>query len=149
MRALLLSHRILKVGLMDLLRARFRKLVWMAASAILLASLAPTLSTWAHANSPAGQAWMEICSASAITKVAANGVLGDARKPDAPPGEHAQKAHCPFCLLQAHHMGLPPAEPKPFIRGDLAMNLPELFLQAPQPLFVWAAAQARAPPAQA
>ncbi len=140
LRALHPDNRILKVGVMDLLRVRFRTLAWIAISAIWLAALMPTFSAWVQSHTAGSDAWMSICSAS---------TPGGQKAPTKPSQDHPAKGHCPFCIQQAHHLGLPPSPVDTLIRVDLVMATPELFLQAHQPLFAWAASQARAPPTQA
>lgn len=55
--------------------------------------------------------------------------------------------HCPFCFTHAGSFGTPPSAEftAPLLIG--AAIQPTLFLHSPRPLFSWAAAQARAPPA--
>lgn len=121
------------------LRTR-RFAAWLATFAILLAALAPAVS---HAMTAVrgGASWVEVCTATgpALVKVAGE----QAPVKDSAPS-HVD--HCPFCSTHAGAAGLPPAAAAlPVATG--AHALPELFLRAPRPLFVWAAAQARAPPA--
>jgi len=64
------------------------------------------------------------------------------------PDDHGMHfEHCPFCFTHAGSFGMPPAAKfsVPLISSSTAM--PQLFLHSSDPLFVWTAAQARAPPA--
>jgi hypothetical protein len=92
---------------------------WIACFAILLAALAPSIS---HAMAGAGStsAWIEICSIAGTRFVPAD----DGGSPGLPSNP----------LLT-----LPVIDGKPV--------LPSLYYQASRPLFAWASAQSRAPPA--
>lgn len=116
---------------------------WIACFAILLAALAPSIS---HALAIAGDGsgnWVEICTVSGSKLVSAN---HDHQSP-APADKFGHLKHCPFCLSHAVSVGLlPPADfTLPVVAGTHI--LPSLFYQAPRPLFAWAVAQPRAPPA--
>ncbi|TCS36017.1 DUF2946 family protein [Paucimonas lemoignei] len=123
----------------------FRKITAaFACLAILMAALAPSIS---HALSDGGKPrslWAEICSSAGLKLVKL-----DAGSPSSSHGEPISAfEHCPFC--QAH--GGMPALPQsaslilPAYVGTSSM--PDLFYQAPRPLFVWASPQSRAPPYQ-
>jgi hypothetical protein len=123
----------------------------MAAWAILLGALAPTVSRWlathgAPRSSDAALAMMEVC----VSRPDGPSVIVLRQRTDQPaqePAGHMKMDHCPLCVLHADHAGLPPTElaALPVIR--LKDETPSLFLHAPRPLPVWAAALARAPPA--
>ncbi|MDB5805399.1 MAG: hypothetical protein JWN73_2721 [Betaproteobacteria bacterium] len=123
------------------LQTRTRRFAaWLATFAILLAALAPAVSH-AMAAVRGGASWVEVCTATgpALVKVAGE----QAPVKDSAPSHFD---HCPFCFTHTGAAGLPPAVAAvPVVTGATA--LPELFLRAPRPLFAWAAAQARAPPA--
>lgn len=113
----------------------------MAALAILLAALAPTVSRWLATAHPAPLAMMEVC----VSRAGAPSML--VLKPTSNQPSHALTMdQCPLCTMQADQAGLPPT----YWAAPLAMGLsdtaPSLFLRAPHPLQVWAAALARAPP---
>jgi hypothetical protein len=117
---------------------------WIACFAILLAALAPSIS---HAMAGAGatSAWIEICSIAGTRFVQADD--GDKT---AAPGSIEQSLHvdhCPFCSAHAGSPGLPsnPLLTLPVVDGRPV--LPSLYYQASRPLFAWASAQSRAPPA--
>ena len=106
---------------------------WIAALAILAATLAPTVSRLlfvAHGG-------FDVCSTDAAGKPAP----GD-------PG-HAVLDHCPFCALHAD-LALPPSPPALAARVAVAFRaVPLAFLSAPRLAGVWSTAQPRAPPAVA
>ncbi|MFN7835597.1 MAG: DUF2946 domain-containing protein [Burkholderiaceae bacterium] len=92
-----------------------------------------------------GVSLMEICSTTGAKFVK----VADSQNPiksSAPAEKALHLEHCPFCLTHAGSFGLPPtvAFALPVASGSQA--LPSLFYQAPSPLFIWAAAQSRAPP---
>jgi hypothetical protein len=114
----------------------------LACMAILLAALAPAIS---HALSDRGKShslWAEICSSAGLKLVKLE--LG----PKAPAHGEPVSAfdHCPFCQTHGSMPGLPPTVSLSLPAYSGTFPLPELFYQAPRPLFVWASAQSRAPP---
>ena len=62
------------------------------------------------------------------------------------PAHHAWLDHCPLCVVQGDHAGLPPAQMAALPLTGLQHEVPRLFLDAPRPMPIWAPAQARAPP---
>lgn len=136
-------------------RPRTRRFnAWLAILAFMLAALAPAVSQWLMASRHANVSWVEVCTSAGAKWVAigndAASIAQDAKAaPDDPSGQHAQ-AHCPFCLIQPHDLGLPPAPVALTLPPrDAAHLLPALFLQAPHTLFAWSPSLARAPPAHA
>lgn len=118
---------------------------WIACLAILMASLAPSISHALAAASTAGTVWAEICSAAGLKMIEVS--HGEAADPSAPTTHGLHLEDCPFCLTHANAVGLPPASiPVPLVLSS-SFPLPALFYQSPRPLFVWAAPQSRAPPA--
>lgn len=118
-------------------------LAWIAALAVLLASIAPAVSHAIGAQSPTG--WAEICTGAGARLVA----LEDGHPGPAPlKGAMNLLDHCPYCSLHADAFPVPPAAPAladPILLGEL---LPPAFLHAGRTLDVWASAQARAPPSR-
>lgn len=117
---------------------------WLTAWVVLLGALAPTLSHAWMTRGAVDQGWWgsAICSSSGE-----NNSTGSSSS-DAPSGNSAFAAHCPFCLPHDGSLGLPPVD----LAGCVpqmtdAGTVPFLFLHAPQPLFAWGGAQPRAPPA--
>jgi len=123
------------------LRRQLRRVTWIALTAMLALALMPALS---HALSFARgvpSALSEVCTPQGAKLVAPT---EQAPEPAAP---LAHLDHCPFCALQAA-VGLPPAPAQSVAALGLTHAVPPLFLAAPRPLFAWAAAQPRAPPAR-
>lgn len=131
--------------LMRMTKATHRFASWIACFAILMASLAPSISHAVAAGKSQPNAWMEICTVMG-SKMVALDISQDMQTP-APVESMAHLEHCPFCLNHAVSVGLPPPPDfvMPVISGDHV--LPSLFYQSSRPLFAWAVAQPRAPPA--
>jgi hypothetical protein len=124
---------------MRAVRAHRRLTSWIAALAILLASLAPALS---HALASAtGTQWVEICTAQGSKWIKA----GEDGSERSPASAHVLD-HCPYCSLHAPTLGLPPATPLARLPLRLSHKLPLAFLSAPRTLHAWVSAQPRAPP---
>jgi hypothetical protein len=122
-----------------------RLAAWIACCAILMAALMPALSQAAHASgafSSSGTTWMEICSASGARVIEVDASF-DVKKPSPAP---MSMEPCPYCLIHADTLGLPPAATQMLPMASHAAHFPPLFYQSPRPLFLWAAAQSRAPP---
>lgn len=118
-------------------RAHARLTSWIAVLAVLLASLAPSLS---HALAPAaGSTWTEVCTVEGSKWVQA----GD--DGSAPSAAHVLD-HCPYCSLHTPTPGLPPAAPVVQLPLAAAQAVPRAFLAAPRTLHAWVRAQPRAPP---
>jgi hypothetical protein len=120
-------------------RAHHRLTCWIAALAILLAALAPSLS---HAlGSAKGSSWIEVCTAQGSKWIEE----GADHTPPAPTAGHAFE-HCPFCSIHAPALGLPPsAEIAPLpIEGH--GEFPPAFYTAPRTPHAWVSARPRAPP---
>ncbi|MFC5474738.1 DUF2946 domain-containing protein [Paraherbaspirillum soli] len=117
---------------------------WIACFAILLASLAPSISH-AIAAAQGGTPWIEICTTGGNKFVPA----ADGQDPSSPtPAEHGiHLEHCPFCFTHGGSLGLPPADALTVPAVSGTSLLPSLFYQSSHPLFAWSAAQPRAPPA--
>jgi hypothetical protein len=118
---------------------------WIACLAILLAALAPSISHALAAAKGSDFSWMEICSTTGAKFVK----VTDSQNPvkSSTPAEKAMHSeHCPFCLTHAGSFGLPPTAAFAFPVVSVPPAFPSLFYQSPRPLFIWAAAQSRAPP---
>jgi hypothetical protein len=118
---------------------------WIACLAILLAALAPSISHALNGSGRVGEGWLEICSATSAGKVMQ---VADAQNPIAPASaDHAKHlAHCPFCSSHLGAVDLPASLDLALRILDPTPAYPALFYQSPRPLFLWAAAQSRAPP---
>lgn len=105
-------------------------------------ALAPTVSHALAASSP-GNPWAEICSVAGGKVVVADAAGATGSQAEA--GTHL--GHCPLCGQIGSAPALPVAESAASFAIAGADLLPALFAHAPSPLFAWAAAQPRAPPA--
>jgi hypothetical protein len=120
-------------------RVHRRLTSWIAALAILLASLAPALS---HALASAtGSNWIEICTTQGSNWIQTS----DDGSEGAPASAHVLD-HCPYCSLHAPTLGLPPASDLAQQPLRLSQEVPLAFLSAPHTLHAWVSAQPRAPP---
>lgn len=118
---------------------------WLAFLAILFAALAPSVS---RAMAPAGSGgWAEICTMQGAKLVKVNDGDGDGGgQPSGKSTQHLE--HCPFCFTQHDAVDLPPT-PAPMLHPAAGSTIyPPLFYQAPRRLFIWSAAQSRAPPSR-
>lgn len=116
--------------------SRRRPLHWVLLCALVLAAMAPTVSRALAFAQGTLAPWSVVCTAPAGT-------------PMTPAGDPSHRLEqCAWCQLQQAHAAPPPVLPQ-WHGPALQHLLPVLFLQAPQPLHVWASAQARAPPALA
>lgn len=124
---------------MRVCRAHRRLPTWIAALAILLASLAPSLS---HAlGSAQAASWIEICTSQGSKWIAEK--TDDS--PAAPTAGHVFE-HCSLCSMHAPTLGLPPLpalRPLP-IEGH--GEFPPAFFAVPRTLYAWVSARPRAPP---
>jgi hypothetical protein len=115
---------------------------WIACLAILFSALAPSIS---HAlATPAGNGGkVEMCTGAGMKLVSV-----DAN--DAQPGladtvaRHFQ--HCAYCSSQAASFALLPQVAPALAATGGSAPYPDLFYQAPRPLFSWARPSSRAPP---
>jgi len=123
---------------MSLLRGRRTFSSWIALLAILVVTLAPSVTGMLSASS--GQLWDQVCSATS-TAVAKTSTSGD----ESPAAPHAF-AHCPYCALHADLA--PPPDPRQAGAGTtLAFQAePAVFFHAPRASAAWTSAQPRAPP---
>ncbi|UTY55912.1 DUF2946 domain-containing protein [Massilia sp. erpn] len=113
---------------------------WLAFMAILFAALVPSVS---RAMAPAGDSgWTEICTMQGAKFVK---VGDDGGQPSGDSAQHLE--HCPFCFTQHDTVGLPPTPALTLHHAAGSAIYPPLFYQAPRRLFIWSAAQSRAPPA--
>ncbi|NUZ07388.1 DUF2946 domain-containing protein [Piscinibacter koreensis] len=117
--------------------ARFTS--WIAVLAMLLGSLAPSV-TYALGSSM-GASWIEICTTQGSKWIRA----GDDGSERAPGSAHPFE-HCPYCSLNTPALGMPPAAIAAHLPLRLAHEVPQAFLAAPRTLHAWASAQPRAPP---
>jgi hypothetical protein len=115
---------------------------WFAIVAILLATLAPTVSMALQADRD--DLRVEICTAGGTMMMA---------MPDTTPGEAPTIAHllehCPCCAGHAGVAGPPMSVATVLAVPGLTDTPPRAFLEAPRTAHVWVTAQPRGPPARA
>jgi Protein of unknown function (DUF2946) len=151
-------------------QSKKRFAAWIACFAVLLAALAPSISHFVYvAKIPATHSTNHSATHHGESVPTAETELSDMAghdhghaspvpaESDMADHHHASASHtpadkgmhfehCPFCFTHAGSFGLSPvaALTHPVVNGS--SEFPSLFYQSPQPLFVWATAQARAPP---
>lgn len=114
---------------------------WIALAAMCVLVVVPTL---ARATAvPAVPGMGEVCTAEGMRMAPMEG--------DSAPGAPQGLDHCPICVLQAAGGSTPPSAAPAALALALAAApaMPALFLVAPRPLFAWASAAPRGPPAAA
>jgi hypothetical protein len=129
---------------MGLHRYKRRFTAWIACVALLLASLAPTISHALATQNKAGfLTSTEICS---INGVKSQKAESKPLRNSAPVDNGLHFEHCPFCFTHAGFFGPPPSGETvvPLVTGSPVR--PALFSHSPDPLFAWVSAQPRAPP---
>ncbi|HJV52194.1 MULTISPECIES: DUF2946 domain-containing protein [Oxalobacteraceae] len=122
-----------------------RLAAWIACFAVLLAALAPSISHAVSAARDGNAGWGDICSQTGFKPAQANNAHEHSSPDPAKPGLHFE--HCPFCYTHAGSVGLPPVAGFALPLLIATQAKPSLYYQSPRPLFIWAAAQSRAPPA--
>ncbi len=124
--------------------SHLRWMVWTTALVVLLSALAPAVSRWLAANQLADHTAAppaEVC----VSREGLPSII--VIKPhQEQPAHHAWLDHCPLCVMQGDHAGLPPTQTAALRLNELQHEVPRLFLNAPRPMPIWAPAQARAPP---
>jgi hypothetical protein len=123
--------------------------------AVLLAALAMSISQriaaiqWAAYSDETERCSMEESRADDVADLHAPLLHASHTHQNIPPsddhGTHFE--HCPFCFTHAGSFGVPPTAEFNVSLISSSTAMPKLFLHSSRTLFVWAAAQARAPPA--
>jgi hypothetical protein len=117
---------------------------WIACFAILAAMLVPAMTHLLPTAAASTAAMADICSSG-------GGMLAAATDKGAAPAAPADKGmhgeHCQYCFAQADATALPPGVPLTLAPASALDLQATLFYQSPGPLFIWAPAQSRAPPA--
>jgi len=120
---------------------RRRPITWLAILAVLVAALAPSVSRALVAHSTGDAPWLALCTAQGIKYVKAD----DGSTAPAHDGK-SRFEHCPLCSLQSAGAAPLPVPGLAFALPDGKPVSPAAFLHAAGTQFIWAAAQARAPP---
>jgi len=124
------------------IRQPLHRAVWIAFLAIFGLVFAPTIShALAHGG---GSAWTEVCTLQGMKLVA---TVDAADQSSQPATSLDHMTHCPLCGLSASPYTPPAAAHSVIEPTGLSHLQPTLFLRASRPLFAWASAQPRAPPA--
>ncbi|WP_394780536.1 DUF2946 domain-containing protein [Undibacterium sp.] len=122
----------------------------LACFAVLAASLMPSISSAMMRSNADDITWGQICSASpAIAAVVAKADTSSLSKSQLPVKKSMHGEHCLFCFTHAGSFALLPTVNFEFPAVDQVQLFPSLFYQSPNPLFIWASAQSRAPPLRA
>ncbi|MFO1341053.1 MAG: DUF2946 domain-containing protein [Burkholderiaceae bacterium] len=129
---------------MQSIRHLSRRWSWVAFVAIFALAIVPTVSRLL-ATAQGGSAWAEICTPQGMKPLAQQ---AGADEPAPGPQASLHGDHCALCGLSATPFAPPPAA-TPVLAAAPGRVLPPLFGAAPRPLFAWAAAQPRGPPARA
>lgn len=125
---------------MPLSRVTRRFAAWLAMLAMLLGALAPAVAQ-AVVASQGGPGWVQVCSASGMVWVRADGLEDPAAgKPMADASRH-----CPWCSLQGA-AGLPPERVPTGFAAVATVLSPQATFQSATPTTHWPAAPSRAPP---
>ncbi|MBU4518359.1 MAG: DUF2946 domain-containing protein [Gammaproteobacteria bacterium] len=127
---------------MHFVRAHRRLTSWLAMLVMVFGVLAPAVAQAMVASSDRAD-WVEVCSASGMLWVKADGSGAVDAGMDEPMSDASQ--HCPWCNLHGGAAGLPPvAHVAGFL--DAPADPVPAFSRASEPSAVWAAPQARGPP---
>jgi hypothetical protein len=121
-----------------------------AAIAVLLASLMPTITQVFASRQVTDSFLSTICSTSVGKFVAFDLVqkkTGDSGQFDQKPGNKSMPMeHCPYCFTHAGSFGIMPSHDVVVVKLALSQPYPQLFYRSPYPLFAWLRANPRAPP---
>ena len=130
-------------------RLRRQFTVWLAAMAVLLAGLLPVMSH-AFVSAPSnGQGWVEVCTVSGMAwvKQTYGDIATGTSHTNPAPAQGGFADPCKWCATHSPLLGLPSLTP-PLVAPPMFGTEAQLaFLSAPRPLFAWASAHSRAPPA--
>ncbi|MBW8470119.1 MAG: DUF2946 domain-containing protein [Thiobacillus sp.] len=127
---------------MHFVRAHRRLTSWLAMLVMVFGALAPAVAQAMVASSDRAD-WVEVCSASGMLWVKADGSGAVDAGMDEPMSDASQ--HCPWCNLHGGAAGLPPVA---HVVGfwDALADPARAFSRASEPSAGWAAPQARGPP---
>lgn len=125
--------------------AHLRLAAWIACLAILLNALAPAISH-AFGTQRGEQALLGAVCTTDRSGLARALLAAAAADENGGGNLQGMNASCPYCATHAGAF-LPPAAPVVRLPVDgLRHSPPPLFLDAPRPLFAWAATRSRGPP---
>lgn len=127
---------------------RHRLAAWLALWSVVLGALLPALSHAVVTPMADGQGWVEVCTVSGMAWVRQADAEPSSADRSAPMPSDMAMSDCGWCATHAPVPGVPVAAQASLL-PVVAASVPPAFLHAPRPLFVWAAAQSRAPPLSA
>jgi len=111
---------------------------WIAIIAVLISSVAPTVSQAVSLAQHGEGISIEVCTATGVKMTQ----VIDVNDAD----ESTQVTdHCPLCVVQGNY-ALPLNHELSFAKPVNSNIYPQLFYQSPKPLFTWVALPSRAPP---
>ncbi len=114
---------------------------WIAVVAILMSSVAPTISQAVSLAQNGQGISIEVCTTTGIQMTQVIDI-SDASNAD----ESTQaNGHCPLCVVHGN-FALPLNHELSFAKPVSSNIYPQLFYQSPKPLFAWVALPSRAPP---
>jgi hypothetical protein len=125
--------------------AQFRRTSFIALLAMVMLTLAPTVSKVIAAER-IDSSLVEVCTTEGTKWLAASelGQVALAGHDQAPSSVHDHGGDCPYCNLQATKFLSSVVQSCATVKS--VALFPPLFYQAPKPLFAWALQPARAPP---
>jgi hypothetical protein len=111
---------------------------WIAVLAVLMSSVAPTVSQAVSLAQNGQGISIEVCTTTGVKM---------AQFIDASDADETTKAsvQCPLCVVQGN-FALPLNHELSFAKPVNSNIYPQLFYQSPKPLFAWVALPSRAPP---
>jgi len=114
---------------------------WIAIIAVLMSSVAPTVSQAVSLAQHGRGISIEVCTTTGVklTQVIDAGVASDADESSQVGG------HCPLCMVHGSYV-IPLNLELSFAKPVNSNIYPQLFYQSPKPLFAWVALHSRAPP---
>jgi hypothetical protein len=130
---------------MQMSKSMHRVAIWIACCAILLSSLAPSISHAIAAAKGVPDGWTEICTVGGAKLVKLDSGAPASKLP-ARDEKATHFEHCPFCLHQTAGLAPLPALAVSLPVLPDAQPHPALLHQTAPPKFSWAVAQPRAPP---
>lgn len=136
---------------MTMFRQNRRITAWLACLAILLNTLAPTISHAMASAQGEGTPWAQICSTNGTRFIPLDlsdlSVDSSTSSPqDGTPQSSMAMDHCAYCLTHAGSFAVFTDTPLPTTFAETSQDYPARFYQSPYRLFVWATASPRAPP---
>lgn len=118
-----------------------RKLIhWIAAFAIAMSSIAPSISQAINADQVDGKLTMEICSSNGEKNLQFVTVGGDSNQ-----FPQIEMNHCPYCVVQGLYVHSSSTALNFAAPLDLTI-FPKLFYKSPKLLFAWISLPSQAPP---